>query len=69
MDTAARMVIILKNGHLPEAISCLARLGFEATGAGHVVTVPVPLREKARVIGTLAREGIEIDDFEMEWGR
>ena len=69
LDGAARIVIILKNGHLREAIASLGRLGIEATGTGHVVTAPVPLREKARVIATLAREGIEIDDFEVEWHR
>ena len=66
LGTASQLVLSLKNGHLPEALATLNRLGFEATGTGHVVTVPIPVREKARVIGALAREGIEIEDFEVE---
>ena len=63
---AANLVVALKNGHLREAVETLVGLGYEATGSGHVLTVQIPVREKARVISHLARQGIEIDDFEME---
>jgi ABC-type multidrug transport system ATPase subunit len=66
LGAVSRLTVILKNGHLPEALATIDRLGFVATGEGHVVSVPLPLREKARVIGALAREGIDIVDFDVE---
>jgi hypothetical protein len=66
LGATSRLTVILKNGHLPQALATIDRLGFVATGEGHVVTVPLPLQEKARVIGALACEGIEIVDFDVE---
>lgn len=66
LGAAANLVLVLKNGHLREALDTLVRLGLAPTGSGHVVTVPVPARDKARVLSHLAKQGIEIDDFEME---
>jgi ABC-type multidrug transport system ATPase subunit len=66
IGAAANLVVVLKNGHLPEALASLDRLGIEATGSGHVVTARIATRQKAEVLSVLARAGIEIDDFEME---
>ncbi len=66
LGAATNLVLVLKNGHLREALDTLQRLGLAPTGSGHVVTVPVPARDKARVLSHLAKQGIEIDDFEME---
>lgn len=66
IGSACNLVVTLKNGHLPEALTTLRELGLEATGKGHVLSVPVPLRRKAEVIGALVQRGVEIDDFELE---
>jgi ABC-type multidrug transport system ATPase subunit len=66
LGATSRLTVILKNGHLREALATIDRLGFAASGEGHLVSVPLPVHEKARVIGALAREGIEIVDFEVE---
>jgi ABC-type multidrug transport system ATPase subunit len=66
LGAASHLVLTLKNGHLREAIETLGRLGFEADGQGHVITVPIAVREKAHVIGALVRDGIEIEDFDLE---
>lgn len=68
IGAAARLVVTLSNGHLPVAIATLSDLGYEATGEGHVLSVPVGHRDKIRVIGALVRQGIEIDDFDVERG-
>ncbi|HET8523018.1 MAG TPA: ABC transporter ATP-binding protein, partial [Thermomicrobiales bacterium] len=62
----AHLVITLRNGHLQQALSTLSSLGYDGAGEGHVLTVPVRLREKADVISVLAREGIDIADFDVE---
>lgn len=66
LGAATNLVLVLKNGHLREALDTLTRLGLAPTGSGHVVSVPVPARDKARVLTHLAKQGIEIDDFDME---
>lgn len=68
IGAAARLIVTLSNGHLPVAIATLSDLGYEATGEGHVLTVPIGHRDKVRVIGALVRNGIEIDDFDVERG-
>jgi ABC-type multidrug transport system ATPase subunit len=61
-----RLVITLRNGHLQQALSTLSSLGYDGAGEGHVLTVPVRIREKADVLSVLAREGIDIADFDVE---
>jgi ABC-type multidrug transport system ATPase subunit len=68
VNSASRLVVALKNGHMPEALATLARLGYEAHASGRVVTVQVEPGQKARVLSALAREGVDIDDFELERG-
>jgi ABC-type multidrug transport system ATPase subunit len=62
----AQLVITLRNGHLQQALSTLTALGYDGAGEGHVLTVPVRMREKADVLSLLAREGIDIADFDVE---
>ncbi len=66
IGSATKLVLVLKNGHVHETLDALVRLGLSPTGSGHVVSVPVPTRDKARVLAHLAKQGIEIDDFDME---
>ncbi|MCC6792734.1 MAG: ABC transporter ATP-binding protein, partial [Thermomicrobiales bacterium] len=62
----SRLTITLSNGHLPEALAAVRSQGFAASGAGHILVVEVDTHRKAEVISTLARDGIEIIDFELE---
>ena len=66
LGAASNLVLTLRNGHLHEAIAKLDELGLVATGEGHVVSVAVGVGEKARVLSVLARDGIEVADFELE---
>ena len=50
------------------AVETLAELGLEPDSAGKRVVVTIQSREKARVLAALARNGVEIDDFELERG-
>ncbi len=64
----ARLVITLANGHLHEALTAMQRLGLPASGSGKVISVAVQEQRKAEVITVLAREGVDILDFEVERG-
>ncbi|MEX1158074.1 MAG: ATP-binding cassette domain-containing protein, partial [Thermomicrobiales bacterium] len=63
----SRLVVALKNGHITEAISTLRRLGYEPVRGGErVLTVGIQPHQKADVLTALARDGVDIDDFELE---
>ena len=62
----ARLVVYLKNGHRDEAISTLQGLGLSAAGDGQVITVAIRADQKADVLSSLARSGVDIEDFEWE---
>jgi ABC-type multidrug transport system ATPase subunit len=66
VEAQARLTIVLVNGHLPEALTTLRTLGYEAHGSGHTVMTTLPARDKARALSALARAGVEIQDFEWE---
>jgi nitrous oxidase accessory protein len=66
LDAGSRLVMTLSNGHVDTAVSTLAQLGYSASVAGQVLTVAVKSGQKANVISTLAKAGVEIDDFEVE---
>jgi len=68
-ESGTRLVITLTNGHLHEALTALERVGVPATGSGHVLAVDVHEARKAEVITLLAREGVDIADFEVERGK
>ena len=65
-DARSRLVITLSNGQFHEAHGTLQKLGYEPSGAGRVLAVPIQPGDQARVITTLVRDGIEIEDFEVE---
>lgn len=62
----SRLVVFLRNGHRDVALNTLTRLGLEGQGEGRVVTVAIRIDQKADVLTSLAREGVEIEDFEWE---
>lgn len=66
LGRAQRLIVTLKNGHMPDASVALKALGIEAESTGRVLSIPVSLRQKADVLSQLARNGVEIDDFEVE---
>ncbi|HBY44830.1 MAG TPA: hypothetical protein DEU95_04965, partial [Chloroflexi bacterium] len=68
IGSGTRLVMTLANGHAREAVETLAELGLEPDSAGKRVVVTIQSREKARVLAALARNGVEIDDFELERG-
>ena len=68
IGSGTRLVMTLANGHAREAVETLAKLGLEPDSAGKRVVVTIQSREKARVLAALARNGVEIDDFELERG-
>lgn len=68
IGSGTRLVMTLSNGHVREAVETLAELGLEPDHAGKRVMVTIHSREKARVLAALARNGVEIDDFELERG-
>ncbi len=68
IGSGTRLVMTLSNGHAREAVETLSGLGLAPDLAGKRVMVTIHSREKARVLAALARNGVEIDDFELERG-
>ncbi|HEX5166860.1 MAG TPA: nitrous oxide reductase family maturation protein NosD [Thermomicrobiales bacterium] len=67
LDAGSRLVVALKNGHMNEALETLTRLGYEPVrGGDRIVTVGIHPTQKAEVLMALAREGVDIADFELE---
>jgi nitrous oxidase accessory protein len=66
LDAGARLIMTLSNGHVADAVTALRSLGYVTEVSGKVLTVGVQAHEKALVLTTLARAGIDIDDFEVE---
>jgi ABC-type multidrug transport system ATPase subunit len=67
LDAGSRLVVALKNGHMAEAIATLTRLGYEPVrGGDRVLTVGIQPHQKAEVLSALARDGVDIADFEVE---
>jgi ABC-type multidrug transport system ATPase subunit len=66
LGNESQLVVFLKNGHRDVAIDTLKDLGLHASGEGKVVSVAIRLDQKAEVLSTLARNGVDIEDFEWE---
>lgn len=62
----SRLVVFLRNGHLDTALDTLEELGLPGTGDGKVVSVPIRVDQKALVLSAMARNGVDIEDFEWE---
>lgn len=68
LERDSRMVLYLEEGQAEGALETLYRLGYPATAHGDVVAVTLGGQPKGRVIGELARAGVNVADFEMERG-
>lgn len=66
LGETSRMVLFLRNGHMPEALSALTDFTVEATADGRVLTVAVQPQQKAEVLDRLVRAGVELEDFDVE---
>lgn len=66
LGETSRMVLFLRNGHLPEALTALSDFTVEATADGRVLTVAVQPPQKAEVLDRLVRAGVELEDFDVE---
>jgi ABC-type multidrug transport system ATPase subunit len=66
LGNASRLVVFLRNGHREVAIDTLSRMGLNGSGEGKVITVAIRLDQKADVLSSLARNGVDIEDFEWE---
>jgi ABC-type multidrug transport system ATPase subunit len=66
LGSEAQLVVFLRNGHMDVALETLRNLGLRGSGEGRVVTVPIRVDQKAEVLTVLARNGIDIEDFEWE---
>ncbi|MCA9877722.1 MAG: hypothetical protein KC442_08070, partial [Thermomicrobiales bacterium] len=66
LGETSRMVLFLRNGHLPEALSALTDFTVETTVDGRVLTVAVQPPQKAEVLDRLGRAGVELEDFDVE---
>lgn len=68
MEAHARLVLYVGRGGEPAAVAALNRLGCDSSAGDGVVEVMLRGQSKGRVIGALARAGVDVDDFEVEWG-
>lgn len=66
LNNRSRLVVTLTNGHMQEALDTLARMGLEADSSGKVLSVAISPNEKARVLSALVRQGVDIQDFDIE---
>lgn len=66
VDHRSTLVVTLTNGHMREALETLARMGLQADSSGKVLSVTISPDEKARVLSALVREGVDIQDFDIE---
>lgn len=66
LASESRLVVFLQNGHLQEALDTLTEMGLEGSGEGKVLSVPIRADQKAVVLSSLARNGVDIEDFDWE---
>lgn len=66
LASESRLVVFLQNGHLQTALDTLTEMGLQGSGEGKVVTVPIRADQKADVLSSLARNGVDIEDFDWE---
>jgi nitrous oxidase accessory protein len=68
LQTDSRLVVRIAPVEMERALSVLENFGTPATGNGAVLTMPIGPGLKAPVLSELIRSGIEIEDFELEYG-
>lgn len=66
LASESRLVVFLQNGHLQVALDTLTNMGLQGTGEGKVLSVPIRADQKADVLSSLARNGVDIEDFDWE---
>jgi hypothetical protein len=66
LASESRLVVFLRNGHRQVALDTLTGMGLRGGGEGKVLSVPIRLDQKADVLTSLARNGVDIEDFEWE---
>jgi ABC-type multidrug transport system ATPase subunit len=66
LGSESRLVVFLRNGHRQEALDTLTKMGLEGDGEGKVLTVAIRIDQKADVLTSLAKNGVEIEDFDWE---
>lgn len=62
----SRLVVFLRNGHMQTALDTLTDIGLTGTGEGKVISVPIRVDQKAEVLSAMARNGVDIEDFDWE---
>ena len=62
----SRLVVFLRNGHMQAALDTLTEIGLEGSGEGKVISVPIRIDQKALVLSAMARNGVDIEDFDWE---
>lgn len=66
LESESRLVVFLRNGHMQIALDTLTDMGLRGTGDGKVVSVPIRIDQKADVLTTMTRNGVDIEDFDWE---
>lgn len=66
LGETSRMVLYLPDGTGSLALEVLASYSVSATPDGRVLTVAVQQHQKTEVLDTLARAGIDLEDFDVE---
>lgn len=62
----SRLVVFLRNGHMQTALDTLEEIGLVGSGEGKVISVPIRIDQKAQVLSAMARNGVDIEDFDWE---
>lgn len=66
LESESRLVVFLRNGHMQTALDTLEEIGLTGTGEGKVISVPIRIDQKALVLSAMARNGVDIEDFDWE---
>lgn len=66
LGTQSRLVVFLRNGHMQQALDTLTGIGLAGSGEGKVISVPIRVDQKAEVLSAMARNGVDIEDFDWE---
>jgi nitrous oxidase accessory protein len=68
LQTETRLVVRIAPGDKERALQVLDGIGVSAIGNGVVLTMPVAPGRKTPILSALIRSGIDVDDFELEYG-
>jgi hypothetical protein len=68
LQTDSRLIVRLSPDDMINALTVLERIGTPATGNGAVLTMSIGPGRKAEVLTALIQSGIDVEDFELEFG-